>query len=421
MKNVLYISYLFPPMAGGGVYRVVKTLKYLPAFGWNPSVLTVKNHHHWVTDHTLLKELPLDLTVQRTYCLDPFYLYALLDKTGMKSIRHVIEEYLAIPDNKLGWFLTALIKGLCLIRKNNIDLIFSTSPPHSTHMIAYVLKKITGKPWVAEFRDHMSLNPLRNTVPPLRLAIEKNMEKRFLADASRVITVTEGNRDDIINLFGVEDTKVVVVPNGFDPSDFEGLDKIFTKDRKCFTMTYTGSLYGTRTPRVFLDAVQKILTYHPELRGKFSVNIIGKIEDKFKGLCEGVGLKDVVHFYEFLDHREALSHMINSHILILLISSGGANNNVLTGKIFEYMASGTPILALVPDGIAKRLIEESRTGFTVDPDNAEALSEKIYELYQKWESGKLTTNPNWDVIKRYERKSITQALAAEFDSIVMGS
>ena len=419
MKNVLYISYLFPPMAGGGVYRVVKTLKYLPAFGWNPSVLTVKNHHHWVTDHTLLKELPLDLTVQRTYCLDPFYLYALLDKTGMKSIRHVIEEYLAIPDNKLGWFLTALIKGLCLIRKNNIDLIFSTSPPHSTHMIAYVLKKITGKPWVAEFRDHMSLNPLRKTVPPLRLAIEKNMEKRFLADASRVITVTEGNRDDIINLFGVEDTKVVVVPNGFDLIDFEGFDKIFTKDRKCFTMTYTGSLYGKQSPKVFVNAINRVLTLHPEMREKLSVNIIGPMEHAFKDLCETEGTKDIVRLYGFLGHKDALFHMVNSHALILLIPSGGTNSNVLTGKIFEYMASGTPILAVVPDGIAKRLIEESRTGFTVDPDNAEAISEKIYELYQKWESGELATNSNWDVIKRYERKSLTQALAAEFDKVLL--
>lgn len=418
MKNVLYISYLFPPMAGGGVYRIVKTLKYLPSFGWNPSVLTVKNHHHWVTDHTLLKEFPLDLTVQRTYCLDPFYLYALLDKTGMKLIHHVIEEYLAIPDNKLGWFLTALIKGLRLIRKNNIDVIFSTSPPHSTHMIAYVLKKITGKPWVAEFRDHMSLNPLREKVSRLRLAVEKKMEKEFLSNASKVITVTEGNREDIVNLFGLKSDMVKVIPNGFDQSDFAGLDRN-NKVKRNFTITYTGACYGTRNPGVFLDAVREMLAYHPELREIISVNIIGAIEDKFKGFCKNEGLKDIVHLYGFLSHRDVISYMINSHILILLISSGGTNRNVLTGKIFEYMASGTPILALAPDGLAKKLIEDSRTGFTVDPDNAEAISEKIYELYQKWECGELRISPNWDVIKRYERKSLTQALAAEFDKVLL--
>lgn len=419
MKNVLYISYIFPPMAGGGVYRIVKTLKYLPSFGWNPSVLAVKNHHHWVTDHTLLNELPPDLPIHRTCCLDPFYFYAFLDKTGLKFVHNFIEEYITIPDNKIGWFPSALGKGLHLIKKNHIDIIFSTSPPHSTHLVAYALKTITGKPWVAEFRDHMSLYPLRERVSPLRFATERRLEGAFLNNASKIVSVTEGNRKDIINSFDLERNKIVTIPNGFDPSDFEGLDKIFTKDRKCFTMTYTGSLYGKQSPKVFVNAINRVLTLHPEMGKKLSVNIIGPMEHAFKDLCETEGTKDIVRLCGFLGHRDALFHMVNSHALILLIPSGGTNSNVLTGKIFEYMASGTPILALAPDGLAKKLIEDSRTGFTVDPDNAEAISEKIYELYQKWECGELRISPNWDVIKRYERKSLTQALAAEFDKVLL--
>lgn len=415
MKKVLFITYVFPPMAGGGVYRVVKTLKHLPLLKWTPIILTVKNFDHWILDNTLCNELPPNLKIFHSYAIDPFYLHIFLEKIGLKRLQKFIDRYLFVPDSKIGWLPTAFLRGLQLIKNEKIDLIFSTSPPHSTHLIAYLLKKITKIPWIAEFRDPFSLNIEGQHNPTIRKKLEKNIEKKILTAANKIITISEPDRRDLLKEFGLLENKVITITNGYDEDDFKDLIEPYI-DYKKFSIVYAGTFYGARSPDPVFLAIKSLLKKNRELQQRVEMNIIGRMEDAFASLIKKRGIESVVKLLGYFNHKETLRHMKKAHLLLLVTSHGKGN---IPGKIFEYMASGTPILALVPDGIAKQLIEESRTGFTVDPDNAEAISEKIYELYQKWECGELRISPNWDVIKRYERKSLIQTLAAEFDKVLL--
>lgn len=415
MKNVLYISYIFPPMAGGGVYRIVKTLKYLPTFGWNPIVLTVKNHYNWATDPTLFHKLPSDLQIHRTYCLDPFYFYALLDKFGLKFFHKFIEQHIIIPDNKIGWFPSALRKGLQLVKKNNVDVIFSTSPPHSAHVIAYTLKRITGKPWIAEFRDHMSLNPLRKGMPDSRIKIEKRLEARFLKAASRIITISEGLKHDILSAFSFPDEKIVVIHNGFDMKDFQNIKKGLSG--KKFVITYTGNFYGTIFPEKFFLALKDLLENGVMKKDEVEVNIIGKIEEKLIGTIRDIKLEEIVKLRGYFSHRETIGWMVNSDLLILYIPPGNEHRGAMTGKIFEYMASGTPILGMVPNGEAKKVIEETGTGFVVNSGDRESISAILKKIYHDFLNRRLFIQPKHNSINNFEATFLTNKLVEVLEKV----
>lgn len=414
MKRVLFVSYLFPPLGGGGVYRTVKFTRYLPDLGWQPIVLTVKNPIHWAEDTSLLDELPKDLKIYRTVSFEPFPLHILFSKLGLgKPFDYIVSKILPI-DQRVGWVPHSILKGRKIIEKEGIDIIYTTSPPHSSHLIGFYLKMWTKRPWVADFRDPWTQAATYHPRGTLQKRLDEYAERKVLNYCDLVIANTEGNRLSLIERYNLNPQKVVTITNGYDGEEFVGIERRSTEER--FTITYTGSFYQDYSPLPFIKGMKMFLAKRPELKDRIRLCFIGKMDEYRDEIKDG--LKGVVEFKDYLPHREAIKYMVNSHLLLLLLPSKPGAETWYPGKIFEYMASGTPVLALVPDGLAKRLIEESRTGFVVNPEDVDAISERIYELYRRWERGELTTNPDWKVIKRYERKGLTKALAEEFDRVL---
>ncbi|KPL02135.1 MAG: hypothetical protein AMJ73_09210, partial [candidate division Zixibacteria bacterium SM1_73] len=199
-RKVLLITYYFPPMGMGGVQRTSKFAKYLPGFGWTPFVLTVKDVHYWAEDPSLLEELPPEVKVIRTGSFDPlrisFKLKSLFKKRKQRNKyvkestaqRSKLSSWLFFPDSKIGWVPFALLSGLNLIRKERIDLIFTTSPPPSLHLVGYLLKLLTGKPWVVDFRDPWTGYKFEIFPTRLHLFLKNQLVRLIIKNADRIIS-----------------------------------------------------------------------------------------------------------------------------------------------------------------------------------------------------------------------------------------
>ncbi|MBI4640707.1 MAG: glycosyltransferase family 4 protein [Candidatus Tectomicrobia bacterium] len=419
MKRVLMVTYFFPPLAGGGVYRSVKFVKYLSKVGWEPIVLTVgKGSFHWVHDRSLLREISEETEIVRTRSFEPFLFNVILGKIGLGKLYNFMIPRLFIPDTKVGWIPISLVKGLSIIRKRGIDLIFSTSPPHSAHLIGYFLKRWTRTPWVADFRDHWTLDPMYTPPSEWRYRFDEALERKILEECDRVVVTTEGNRRDLLKVFQLPVEKVMTITNGYDAEDFqESLSHSRKHDR--FIITYTGTFYGTRSPEPFFRSLRLLVDQHPETRKLLEVRILGQMEDRFRKLVDELYLEDLVSISNFVPHSEALRTMLTSDLLLLIISSDQKNENVLTGKIFEYMAAEKPILALIPQGEASRLLTESGLGVITNPDDIEGIYKTLYHLLQKWQNGEVFSHPCREFIRQFERKRLTEQLAHLFDDLLL--
>lgn len=416
MRTVLLAAYYFPPLAGGGVYRPLKFAKYLGQFGWRPVVLTVKSApYHWASDASLLAELPAGVALVRAPSFEPHRLYAVLSLFRLNALAAWIERVFFIPDDKIGWLPGALWRGYRLIRTYGIDVVLTTGPPHSAHFLGYMLKRWTGCRWVADFRDHWTLNPMG---APRRPALERRWEKTVLTACDRILTVTEGNRKELIETFRLAPGKVRLIPNGYDGEDFEGLPASCPAPDHKLTVVYAGTFYGTRSPEPFLRGLRRLLDRDPGLAGGLRVRFIGKAEDRFLDLIRTLQLEGLVEFLGFLSHREAIEQIVSADALLLVIAPEDGNQNVLTGKVFEYLAAGKPVLALVPEGAASKLLTDARVGVTVAPTDIEAIAEQLHVLYQRHRQHTLAINPDWDVIRRFDRRRLTAQLAEMLNELM---
>lgn len=366
--KVLIITYYWPPSGGAGVQRWLKFTKYLPSSGWFPVVLTVFPEYaaYPFQDPSLFGEVPLDVEVHRTKALNYFALYnrdqSKIPHAGFasgkgKGIKSAISRFIRgnffIPDPRKGWNSFAFSKACELIRSQNISHIITTSPPHSTQLIGLRLKRrFPQLKWVADLRDPWTeiyyYDMFRPSMPARML--DRRLEKRVLMKADRIITVGQTLASSFAEkATGIEE-KTDVLPNGFDEEDFQGLEATMPER---FTITYTGTLSPGYPVRGFIDAVRDI-----RINGKPPVlRFVGSVPDEVRVLFTA-GKEDInTEFISYCEHPEAIRHMMNSSMLLLIIPDHKSNRSILTGKIFEYLATEKPILFLGPsDGDAARLL-----------------------------------------------------------------
>ncbi len=440
MKKVLIISYFFPPLGGGGVFRTLKFAKYLPCFGWMPLVLTVKNPDYHIIDPDLLKEIPKEVRVIRTNSFEPTKIFKFLRsfydriKSHFRASSIVVEKsdleitprlstaakldsFIFVPDNKIGWLPFALFNLIGQVRKNRIDLIYSSSPPFTVHLIGFFAKLILKKPWVVDMRDLWVLNPYSK--PPTRFhqRISRYLEYKILKSADKVITVSDPLCARLKEAYpSVNPEKFRVITNGYDNEDF--LSRITDKDNK-FSIGHVGSLYAGQTPLHFLKALGSLKKEIAKLEKKMAVTFLGGIDRNNRKILEEVvqnfQLEDVVIRKEAVSHREAIDHMLRFDVLLLII--GKENKGCLTGKLFEYLATQKPILALAEDGPARKLIQESQRGVAVDPEDIGRIKEAILNYYERYRKGNLKIQSKIEVASRFERKRLTQQLADILDEL----
>lgn len=383
-EKVLFISYFFPPIGGGGVIRTLKFVKYLPKFGYKPYVLTVKEGFYPIQDKTLLEEIPKEVEVIRVNYFEPANWF----KMGFwKSLfAYIIYPFFLIPDRQILWFFPALKEASKIIKKENIKLIFTSSAPNSDHLIGYFLKKHYQIKWVADFRDEWANNPLKKFPTPLHRWLNKYWEKKVVKSADRVISVSEPITEYLRSIQSQE-KKFMTITNGFDGQDFEGKNpKVFSKK---FTIMFSGSVYDLKIIEPFLDAIKEL-----DLKN---------LKVEFVGINKRVS------------HKDAVKKLFSANVLLLILSPID-RPGVITGKLFEYFAAKKPILALAPANTeAAKLIEKFKLGEIVHPYDKAGINKAVKKMYKLWQESHLKVPEiNYD---QYSRENLTKELAAVFFSV----
>ena len=429
MRKVLVITYHFPPYRTGGVYRHLKFAKYLSRYGWYPYILTAKNPSKHKQDLSLMKDIPPSLPIYLTYSIEPDGVEEglinlknrFLPKDSVpdnhkfilfKIINKLLSTYLLIPDDKVGWLPHTILKSAQLIKRENIDSICTTSPPHSTHLIGLLLKKIIGIPWIADFRDPWSHSFMKRPFYDkfkFRYRLEKMMEGTVLAACDRIITVSKGHRDNLLNnISNISQEKIKVITNGFDDDDFEGQD-ISRKenDQSKFLITHIGRVYPGKS-YAFLACLKNLIEENSHFARNIVVSFVGHPSNHHREVVNRLGLAQYVRFEGFHDRNNAIKDMLSSDLLLLMV---GEENNWIPGKLFEYLRAKKPIFVIGEEGDATRIAQESGLGIVVSPKNIHQVKEKLLEIYQKKMNGDVIVKPNHAYINTYNRTQLTSEFA----------
>ncbi len=439
MKKVLMISYAFPPDTGSGVIRIMKFAKYLPENGWMPVILSMKKKNNLKVDTTLLSELPQDLRVYRTPVFNPVELFLFFSKrkgnNGEKNnvkpqqerssnkgflaeIKKGVLGFFTTPDKHIGWLIPAALKGFFLIKLEKIDMIYSTSPDASSHLIGLVLKTLTRKPWVVDFRDPWFIQ--RTNITRFRKMIENYLQIIVLKMSDEIISNTKYIKKLYLEQYGrIVSGKINVITNGYDPEDFNDLSIKSSIQEGAFTISHLGEFYDVRLPDKFLISVSDLIKQKKIKAGEIYINLIGDNEyvysPEFESLRNSLNLTDVVRIIRRVPHRQCLQLMIDSDVLLLLQPSRVLTNQI-PAKAFEYARSGNFILTLAPENSATAdIVREAGNGSVIDPEDSVAIGEEIYRLFISFKKRELTTKKINLEIKKFSRRSLTKDLADIFD------
>ncbi len=410
MRRILFIAYHFPPFFGSSGYlRTLKFVKYLPQFGFEPIVLSVNTRAYQTIDETLLEKVPLNTRVIRAFGLDA---------SKDLSIKGRYPGFFAVPDRWSSWIPAAIFRGIRLVKKYNIDIVFSTHPIPSAHMIAERISHFTKKPWVADFRDQMwdDCSPHAKK----HFLSRKNIEQRTIKNATKVVVTTNGIRDLYLRRYGqiVAPAKIKVINNGFDESDFAGIVPSNGQAHFPLHLIHAGLLEpADRNPLPFFHAI-KIIVQKEKWKGALKVDLIapGNYE-AYRQKVDELALADYIHILPPVPYHQALQKMADADILLLF--QGESCNPQIPAKVFEYLRIGKPVFALTPpDGQTAKLISESKAGIVVDPDHQEKIADSLLKWLIRLRKGEIIVNPSSDVVANYSRKHQTFELALCFRDII---
>jgi glycosyltransferase involved in cell wall biosynthesis len=450
-KKVLMIAYFFPPVGGlgaAGSQRTLKFAKYLRRHRWEPVILTVREdcyESYFALDTSLLLRVPPGLKIIRTYVIR--WLTKLLEiksrfranpaeknhptKTssngsrvqgGRRNWYQVLKDGLTglfdIPDDQIGWFLPGFVGGVRAVRREAVDVIFSTGKPWTAHLIGMALKRWTGKPLVVDFRDPWLTNPFRDGSNTFRNRVEAYLEKRVVEIADLVVANTATLKDEFLSRFPQQPPdKFVVLLNGFDPDDFGGATNKRADLAGQFIVTHTGFLYGRRDPRQFLEALALLLETQRIDRDRIKISLVGSVDLPYDlpEYLRARRLDGVVNLVEQVTYQDSLEYLRNSDALLLL--QPGTKTQI-PSKLFEYIALGKPILAVSPsDGATSQLVAGESIGVAAEAEDISAIASAIEKLYQAWESGSKTHTANGYAREKFDVKNVTAALSRKFNEL----
>jgi glycosyltransferase involved in cell wall biosynthesis len=395
--RLLLISFYFPPAGGGGVQRALKFCQYLPEFGVDVHVLAPEDSKWLARDEPLVAKIPSRTVVHRAPFRGPAASLrgeALHGKHGLERLtveaRH-LGARLLVPDKALPWIASAVPAARRIVREHDIDVVMTTSPPHSVQLTGAAVAAATGVPWVADFRDPwLGFLQRRQTGAAIRAkrAIERRMARLVAARASAITTVTDHIAAEIGALHPSAPAKTTVIENGSDFADFEPLS--YTAGKR-FVIVHAGSFFGGRTPRPFLLGLRSLFERRPELRGQVIARFVGDMLQADREWASGLGIDDAWQETGFLPYDQSIAAQRGADAVLLLIEEAeGRGLEVPCGKLWEYLASQRPILAAVPpDGVAARLVRTHGAGVVADGDDAAALSQALEGLVDRWANGGL--------------------------------
>jgi len=384
--KLLLVSLYWPPSGGGGVQRPLKFAQYLPAFGIETHVLA-PDDSKWIHRDAELR-VPTQAWVHRARFIGPKGRKPAEELHGTEGVSRALvyarlaSRRLLVPDENVSWNLTAIPAAIRIARRHEIDVVLTTSPPGSLHLVGAAVQKATGAKWVADLRDSLAAHPHRRSDSPAARAKQKAHQgvARLVARRADAITcVSEAIAEEARAL--KPRGRVVTISNGCDFDDFAGLD--YTPGKR-FRITHTGSFFGKRDPRPFLTALA-------ESGLDVEARFVGDFRSSDREFAESLGLGDRLRLIPYAPRQTALELQRDSDALLLLIpDAGGRGKGVLSGKVFEYLAAERPVLAAVPpDGAAADLIRETGAGVVAAPDDVEGLKAALAGLHDRFVNGGL--------------------------------
>jgi glycosyltransferase involved in cell wall biosynthesis len=427
MKKVLIITYYWPPSGGGGVMRWLKMSKFLPELGWQPIIYTPENPDPSVIDESLIREIHPDIIELKTPIWEPYGFYRRLTgkKSGTKFKAGYISEAsegnwksrlsvfirgnLLIPDPRKFWIKPSVKYLSKYLKENPVDLIISTGPPHSMHLIALGLKKKFDVPWIADFRDPWTDIDFYHKLKLTRLADKRHkiLEKRVLLTADHVVTVSPGCAADLER---IAHRKIEVIYNGFDPTDY---NFVKTGQDKTFTISHFGAFNKDRNPALLWIALNELSELNTDFRKLLRIQLIGQTDESIINDINKNNLSENLVLQEHLPHQQGLEELSKSQVLLLPLNDAPNVKGILPGKMYEYMALRRPILALGPtDADYAGILRETNAGVPLNFDDVEGIKETLQNYFQLFQANKLEVKSG--AYEKYSRKN----LAAKFVGLI---
>jgi glycosyltransferase involved in cell wall biosynthesis len=407
-------------MGMGGVQRTAKFAKYLHLYGWQPHVLTVTPKIYLAMDNCLLHEMEeANVKIYRTGTGEVngngHKVVKFKNDSNRKFLSNLSQTFL-IPDSKIFWKSKALELAEKIITENNIELIYATAPPYTDFLIACRLKEKFGIPIVLDYRDSWIDCPNNFYATPIHKGIHKKMESNVLEYADKIVTINSRIKELIIQRYPfVKDEKIKIIPQGFDPEDFDKHKSDSPKDK--FRISYSGSFLNYYTPKHFLDGLRIAIDKNPELKNIAEACFIGTFPAEYEEYINQIGIKNNVNIVGYVEHSLCIKYLMESDVLWMMINKTGRSDLHSTGKLYEYFGAGKPILACVPEGVARKSLENHNAVTITEPDDVNAIAEAILKYYELHKSGKMPV-PNEEMINNYNRKKLSGVLAGEFDSVL---
>jgi glycosyltransferase involved in cell wall biosynthesis len=409
--------------------RWLKFAKYLPEFGWQPVIYTPLNPEPQETDLSLLKDIDKDLLVLKKKIIEPYTIYkwlsgkkkdeklgvALMSDSGGKSFMARfslwIRSNLFIPDPRMLWIRPSVRYLRHYLKKNPVDAILTSGPPHSMHLIGRKLKKKTGIKWIADFRDPWTNIDFYNQLALTQIADwqHRRLEKKVLLQADLVLTVSPTMTREFKEAGA---NPVVTITNGFDGLAREPVNA----NREKFTILHLGSIPASRNPVGLWSAVNKLVNDYSDISSSLRIHLTGRIDQSVKNSISEYGLSEYVKYDPFVPHDQTPALMTSSSLLLLLINDTPNAKGILTNKFFEYLSSGRPILTIGPvDGDAAEILRQCNAGFVFEHKDIQEIYDYLHKAFRLNSSGELENNPA--NLSKYERRQLAKQLSEELNNL----
>ncbi|MXW82960.1 MAG: glycosyltransferase family 4 protein [Rhodothermaceae bacterium] len=423
MKQVLVVAYYFPPLGLSGVQRIGGFVRHLPEYGWKPTVLTAKPAGYFAHDDSLWAPIQeAGIRVIQTRSLDPtrFFRAGSTVKLPRESKRKVlasISNWVFVPDNKLGWMPFAVRAGLREASFQAFNAIFSSAPPYTGHLVGCKIARRLGLPLIVDFRDDWVGNPRHIYPTPLHRRLHVRQERRVLQNASAVSTINHPILDGLQARHKRLNIPGHVISHGYEEQRASSVIRKNHKNKLC--LVYTGVFYDAQTPEYFLRGLREFLIQNPDMLERVTAIFAGLVPDYFARLVRSLKLEQVVQYVGYLEHSSVVALQQRADILWMTIGSRPGASQISTGKLFEYMGTRKPILALVPPGAASDTLHRYRAAYIVSPEDINQATQALNRIRNDWRN-QCFPEPDEAFVSKLSRKHLTQRLSDALNTAVQG-
>jgi len=434
LKKVLILTYYWPPSGGSGVQRWMYFCKYLPEFGFEPIVITAdeKNASYKFTDVSFLEKVK-DIRVLKTNTLEPLKLYSKVlggdprsniplgfsgedNPSFFQKLSRFIRGNFFIPDARIGWNIFAYPKAAKIIENENINIVITTGPPHSTHLIGLKLKNKFNINWISDFRDPWSDIYYNELLYRTKYSNERDkiLERKVLQKSDMIVTIGPSMRDHLVEKLPEANGKIHFIYNGFDPDSFKDIRVSKRKDK--FTVCHIGILSNSQPITSLLEALARFYSSDDPICKYLKLQFVGKVSPSIvREIKEKVAWTEL-ELINYLPHRDTIQFMLNADLLFNSLAEMNESKLLISGKLMEYIATGNPILCLGnPDGDAAKLLRTLENSEVFDRSNIDGIHDFILNIFDKWKNNINLTNKVTLDYTRYETTKQLSQLIRKFN------